>query len=90
LNAYASADRILIDVEDGCGGLPPGASDMMFQPFVQVGADKSGVGLGLSLCRRGVEANDGVLSVRDIPGSGCVFTIDLPRHAIEPSSSVMR
>ena len=39
-----------------------------------------GLGLGLSICRRNVEANSGVLSVRDVPGSGCIFTIDLPRH----------
>jgi hypothetical protein len=31
-------------------------------------------------CRRSVEANNGVVRVRDIPGAGCVITIDLPRH----------
>jgi signal transduction histidine kinase len=36
--------------------------------------------LGLSISRRSVEANHGTLSVRDVPGTGCVFTIDLPRH----------
>lgn len=81
LNAFASADRVLIDVKDSCGGLPPGAPEDMFRPFVQLNADKSGLGLGLSICRRSVEANDGVLTVRDLPDSGCVFTIDLPRHA---------
>ncbi|MFN3307540.1 MAG: ATP-binding protein, partial [Candidatus Kapaibacteriota bacterium] len=50
----------------------------LFLPFKQSSADKSGVGLGLSICRRSVEANSGVLSVRDLPGSGCVFSIDLP------------
>ena len=82
LNAYASADRILIDVEDNCGGLPSGDSEQMFLPFKQSGKDKSGLGLGLSISRRSVEANDGKLSVRDRPGSGCVFTIDLPRHEL--------
>ena len=82
LNAYAAADRIRIDVEDNCGGLPSDDTAKMFLPFTQNGADKSGVGLGLSICRRSVEANNGVLSVRDLPGSGCVFTIDLPRHAL--------
>jgi hypothetical protein len=82
LNAYALADRILIDVEDGCGGLPPGDAEKMFLAFTQLGADTSGLGLGLSIARRSVEANDGVLSVRNVPGAGCVFTIDLPRHAL--------
>ena len=82
LNAYASADRILIDVKDHCGGLPSGDAEKMFLPFTQSSADKSGLGLGLSICRRSVEANNGVLSVRDLPGTGCVFTIDLPRHLL--------
>lgn len=82
LNAYSMADRILIDVEDHCGGLPPGDAEKMFLPFTQSGEDKSGLGLGLSISRRSVEANDGILSVRNIPGTGCVFTIDLPRHTV--------
>ncbi len=83
LNAYAAADRIRIDVEDHCGGLPPGAAEEMFLPFKQSGADRSGLGLGLAICRRSVEANNGVLQVRDVPHSGCVFTIDLPRHLLK-------
>lgn len=82
LHAYPSGDRVLIDVEDNCGGLPPGDAEKMFLPFTQGSPDKSGLGLGLSICRRSVEANNGVLSVRNTPGSGCVFTIDLPRHRI--------
>ena len=82
LSAYAATDRIRIDVADHCGGLPPGAADNISPPFKQSSTDRSGLGLGLSICRRGVEANNGVLRVRDIPGSGCVFTIDLPRHIL--------
>jgi len=82
LTAYAAADRIRIDVADHCGGLPAGTAHNVFPPFKQNSADKSGMGLGLSICRRGVEANNGLLRVRDIPGAGCVFTIDLPRHIL--------
>ncbi len=82
LNAYAAADRIRIDVEDHCGGLAQGAAEDMFLPFKQGGEDRSGLGLGLAICRRSVEANNGVLSVRDVPGAGCVFTIELPRHVL--------
>jgi signal transduction histidine kinase len=82
LNAYAAADRIRIDVEDHCGGLPPGAAKELFKPFKQNGNDRSGLGLGLAICQRSVEANNGILAVRDIPEVGCVFTIDLPRHLL--------
>jgi len=80
LRAHLAGDRVLIDVEDRCGGLPCGAVAKMFLPFVQTGDDRSGLGLGLDISRRGVEANDGFLRVRDVPGTGCIFTIDLPRH----------
>jgi signal transduction histidine kinase len=89
LNAYAAADRILIDVADNCGGLPPGDHDDLFRAFVQSDADRQGLGLGLSISRRSVEANDGVLRVRDIPGTGCVFTIDIPRHSMPDPPGTM-
>ena len=82
LRAYGIADRVRIDVEDHCGGLPAGVAESIFVPFTQGSADKSGLGLGLSIAQRVVEANQGTLSVRDQPGSGCVFTIDLPRFAM--------
>jgi signal transduction histidine kinase len=82
LKVYAMSDRLLIEVEDKCGGLPSGDVEKMFLPFTQSGANRSGLGLGLSISRRSVEANRGTLSVRDIPAQGCVFTIDLPRHAM--------
>ncbi len=82
LKAYAVADRVFIEVEDHCGGLLPGEAETMFMPFTQSGQNKTGLGLGLSISQRSVEANQGTLSVRDVPGSGCVFTIDLPRHLV--------
>ena len=82
LSAYAAADRILIDVADNCGGISASTAERMFLPFTQGDGDRSGLGLGLCISRRSVEANHGTLRVRDVPGTGCVFTIDLPRHLI--------
>ena len=82
LNVYAAAGRIRIDVEDHCGGLPHGFAEEAFLPFKQLGADRSGLGLGLAICQRSVAANNGILTVRDVPHTGCVFTIDLPRHLL--------
>jgi signal transduction histidine kinase len=87
LKVYAMADRIRIEVEDKCGGLPPGDTERMFQPFAQNGANRSGLGLGLSISRRSVEASGGTLKVRDLPAAGCVFIIDLPRHAMPGTPS---
>jgi hypothetical protein len=80
MTGYAAGERVFIEVADHCGGLPPGRAQRLFSPFVQAGGDRSGAGLGLAIARRAVEASDGRLSVRDVPGTGCVFTIDLPRR----------
>lgn len=82
LNVYAMADRVLIDVKDHCGGLPVGSVEHMFRPFTQHSADKSGLGLGLSIARKSVESYGGTLSVSDVPGIGCVFTVSLPRYSM--------
>lgn len=81
LKAHGVGDRVLIEVEDQCGGLPAGKAEAMFLPFEQHGTDRSGLGLGLSIARRAIDASGGKLGVRDIPGKGCVFTIDMPRAA---------
>ena len=83
LKAYAAGERILIDVRDHCGGLPAGNAEKMFMPFTQSNGDRSGMGLGLTIARKSVEADDGTLSVRNIPGTGCIFTIDLPRYSLK-------
>ena len=81
LRVNASADRVLFEVEDECGGLPDGNADELFRAFEQRHADRTGLGLGLAFSRWGVEVNHGRISVRSLPGRGCVFTIDLPRVA---------
>ena len=80
LHAYTRADRVCIDVADNCGGLPSGFAEKMFKPFAQGSFDRSGLGLGLSIARRTVEDEGGSLTVRDVSGTGCVFTMSLPRH----------
>jgi signal transduction histidine kinase len=81
LKTHATADRVLIEIRDECGGLPPGKAEELFQPFMQRAADRTGVGLGLSISNRSIEANGGGLHVRNLPGKGCIFTIDLPRQS---------
>ena len=57
--------------------------ERMFTPFSQRSDDKTGLGLGLSIARQSIEADAGTLSVRDVPGVGCVFTISLPRYPLQ-------
>jgi len=81
LRARKKADRVLIEVQDECGGLPPGKAEELFRPFERRGNDKSGLGLGLAISRKSVGANGGEIHVENTPGKGCVFTIELPISA---------
>jgi signal transduction histidine kinase len=77
LRAFRVGEHVHIEVEDECGGFPESHGDP-FQPFAdRRGRDRSGLGLGLSITRKAVAAHGGDLSVRNLPGKGCVFVIDL-------------
>jgi hypothetical protein len=78
VRAWKKGPRVLIEVEDGCGGLPEGRAEELFSPFVQKSADRSGFGLGLAIVRQAAEAHNGTVGVRNVPGRGCVFRLDLP------------
>ena len=71
--------QLLLEVEDRCGGLPEGRTEELFAPFTQKHADRSGLGLGLSIVHRVAETHDGRVIVRNLPGVGCVFALELPR-----------
>jgi len=81
LRVRQDAARVFIEIEDECGGLEPGAPEELLRPFAKRRAHPGGFGLGLTICQRGVEANDGVLHVRNLPGKGCVFSVELARAA---------
>ena len=88
LRVGASAERVLIEIEDECGGLPGGNADALFRPFEQRGADRSGLGLGLAFSRWGVEANNGRIYARNVSGTGCIFTVDLPRLPVPAAVAI--
>ena len=72
---------VFIDVADECGGLPAGKVEELFHAYEQRGTDRTGAGLGLAISIRGARALGGDIHVRDIPGVGCVFTLELRRSA---------
>lgn len=75
-------DRVVLDVADGCGGIPAEALALVFQPGWRgapsrtTGADQ-GSGLGLAIVHEVVSAHGGSVSVVNVAG-GCRFTVVLP------------
>jgi signal transduction histidine kinase len=87
LRAHAQGERLIIEVQDECGGIPASKKDL-FQAFGdRRGTDRSGLGLGLSIARNAVRAHGGDIHIRNMPGTGCVFAIDVPLAADEPEVS---
>jgi two-component system sensor kinase FixL len=70
------ADQVEITVADTGPGIAAEMAERLFQPFVTT--KKSGMGLGLSICREIIEAHEGELSVASRPSGGTVFRIALP------------
>lgn len=82
-------NRVRIEVEDECGGFAGSAVDR-FQPFAERrGRDRTGLGLGLSIARKAVKAHGGDIHIHNVPGIGCIFTIDVPvADAARPSAAL--
>jgi len=76
---------VSLEIEDRCGGLPEGNTQDLFKPFLQRGEDRSGFGLGLAIVKQGIEAHGGKVSVTNLRGKGCVFSLELPD---EPSATI--
>ena len=78
LTVRTSSTRLSIAVEDQCGGIPDSARGVFSSFTDRRGADRSGLGLGLSIAKKVIRAHNGDIKVRNLPGVGCVFTIDMP------------
>jgi signal transduction histidine kinase len=70
-----------IRISDEGPGVEPAYRQRIFEPYIQIGEESGagGLGLGLAICRRLVEAHGGAISVqgRSEGGSSFVFTIPI-------------
>ena len=78
LQAKRQDERVIISVQDQGQGIPFSQQTRIFEPFVQVGQRKGGVGLGLALSREIVQLHSGQLGVQSRPGQGASFYLSLP------------
>ena len=79
IRANSVGENVVIEVEDECGGLTVNAVENLFKPYEQQNENRKGLGLGLALARRAIELHHGTIAARNLPGTGCVFTITLPQ-----------
>jgi signal transduction histidine kinase len=81
LRARAQDRNLVVEVEDECGGFPESKGDLFKVFGDRRGSDRSGLGLGLSIARKAMRAHGGDIHVRNMPGKGCVFVIEVPLAA---------
>lgn len=90
LQVRVTGDRVLIEVRDECGGLPAGIEPQAMRPFTQAHPNRTGLGLGLVIAQRAITRDGGALRVQDLPGEGCIFTVDMPLAGPVPSEAPIR
>jgi len=75
-------DLVHLTVADTGTGIPPDKLNLVFEPFVQLGSDRTtvgqGTGLGLAISRELARSMRGDLTARSIVGVGSTFTLSLP------------
>jgi two-component system sensor kinase FixL len=74
-------DFMRISIEDSGSGISEAVAAQLFQPFVT--SKKSGMGIGLAICRTIVEAHGGRIWFEPAPESGTIFHFTLPTGARE-------
>ena len=72
---------VRVEVADSGTGIPSELLPRIFEPWVTTKPPGRGTGLGLSITREVVTAHGGTITARSEPGSGAVFTIELPAAA---------
>ncbi|MCE9669776.1 ATP-binding protein [Myxococcus stipitatus] len=86
LRGHAADDHVLLEVEDRGMGINAADLPLLSQPFFRTDRSRArntgGVGLGLTLVRRIVEAHQGRFSIHGVPEGGTRVTLLLP-HAVE-------
>jgi signal transduction histidine kinase len=76
-------DAAWVAVKDAGVGIPSAERESIFEPFRRSSATRDtipGVGLGLAVGRRIIEAHGGHIEVESEQGAGSTFRVRLPRH----------
>jgi two-component system sensor kinase FixL len=74
----AHADEIEVSISDTGPGLPQDVIDRLYTAFVST-KGAGGIGLGLSICKRIVEAHGGELYAENRENGGATFRFTVPR-----------
>jgi signal transduction histidine kinase len=78
VSAIVQSDKIRVAVRDTGMGIPPENMGKLFEPLFTT--KTKGIGLGLAVSKKLIEANGGQIEVASEPGQGSTFTLVLPNY----------
>jgi len=80
ISAETHGNMLFISVNDEGSGIPPEMRERVFEKFTRLGSEPaSGLGLGLAIARRMIEAQNGTIEIRDgDTGKGTEVVVGLP------------
>lgn len=80
LSVVQAGSAVQIRVRDHGNGIPEDERELIFEPFYRIDKsrhkDTGGYGLGLSLCRKIMQAHGGNIRVESNDGAGCTFVLE--------------
>lgn len=76
ISTQLTNERVCIIIADNGTGMSELTLQQLFQPFYTT--KKKGTGIGLSICKEIIEANDGKIEAESTQGKGTTFKICLP------------
>ncbi len=73
-------DEVVTNITDTGVGIPPALQGQLFQKYYKGGEDisRSGLGLGLYICKLNIEGSGGKIWVESKEGKGSTFSFSLP------------
>jgi PAS domain S-box-containing protein len=80
LSIYKDGAEVVFSVSDEGGGIPAAAMPKLFEPFFRAEnvSGLPGMGIGLTVCQRLIEAMGGQIWAANIDGGGAQFSFTLP------------
>ena len=76
ISSNVQDEMVFISVQDTGGGIPPESMSKIFEPLFTT--KPKGIGLGLAVSRKLIEANGGRIEVQSEAGAGSTFIVYLP------------
>ncbi|MEP6620645.1 MAG: HAMP domain-containing sensor histidine kinase [bacterium] len=85
LTVSDTPDGVVVRITDDGIGIPDDDLERVFEPFFRVDRSRSkntgGYGLGLSICKRVMEAHHGSITVERLGGRGASFVLAFPKRS---------